>query len=56
MAIQIIVIRANYIKAKIKNMQQYSKYKLCNEKDKITNHIISECNNLAQKEYKTWHD
>ena len=29
---------------------------ICGDRDKTTNHIISECSKLAQKEYKTRHD
>ena len=37
-------------------MQQNSKCGLCGDGDETINHIISECNKLAQKEYKTRHD
>ena len=37
-------------------MQQNSKYRLGEDRDKIVNHIISECSKLAQKEYKTRQD
>ena len=43
-------IRTNYIKAKIDNMQWKSKCRLCSDKDKIINHIISK---RALKEYKS---
>ena len=39
------VIRTNHIK-----------YRLCGDRDETINHMISECNKLAQKEYKTRHD
>ena len=29
---------------------------LCGDRDKTINHIISKCNKLAQKEFKTRHD
>ena len=32
--------------------QQNSKYRLCSDRDKTINHIISECSKLSQ-EYKT---
>ena len=38
------------------NTQQNSKYRLCGDRDETIHHIISECNKLAQKEYKTRHD
>ena len=37
-------------------MQQNSKCRLCGDRDKTINHIISDCSKLAQKEYKTRHD
>ena len=49
-------IRTNHIKARIDKTQQNSKCKLCGDRDETINHIISECNKLAQKEYKTRHD
>ena len=49
-------IRTNHIKARIDKTQQNSKCRLCVDRDKTLNHIISECSKLAQKEYKTRHD
>ena len=49
-------IRTNHIKARIDKTQQNSKCRLCGDRDETTNHIISECSKLAQKEYKTRHD
>ena len=46
-------IRTNYDIAKIDKMQQNSKCRLRGDRDEIINHIISECSNLAQREYKT---
>ena len=37
-------------------MQQNNKYRLCGERDETSSHVISECNKLAQKEYKTRHE
>ena len=37
-------------------MQQNSKCKLCGDRDDMINHIVNECNKLAQKEYQTRHD
>ena len=45
-------IRTNHIKAGIDNTQQSSKCRLCGDRDETTNHIISECSKLGQKEYK----
>ena len=44
-----------HIKARIDKTQQNSKCRLCGDRDETTNHIISECSKLAQKEYKTRH-
>ena len=49
-------IRTNYIKARIDKMQQNSRFRLCSERDKTINYILSECSKLAQKEYKTRHN
>ena len=49
-------IRTNHIKARIDQMQQNSKCRLCGDRDETINHIISECSKLAQKEYKIRHD
>ena len=37
-------------------MQQYSKCRLCGDRDEKINHMISECSKLEQKENKTRHD
>ena len=49
-------VRTNHIKARIDKTQQSSKCRLCGDREKTINHIISECSKLAQKEYKTRHD
>ena len=49
-------VRTNHIKVRIDKMQQNSKCRICSDRDKTINHIISECSKLAQKEYKTRHD
>ena len=49
-------IRTNHIKAWIDKTQQNSKCRQCSDRDETINHIISECNKLAQKEYKARHD
>ena len=36
--------------------QQNSKCRLCGDRDETIDHLISECYELAQKEYKTRHD
>ena len=49
-------IRTNHIKARIDKTQQNSSGRLCDDRDETTNHIISECSKLAQKEYNTRHE
>ena len=49
-------MRANYIKAQIEKEQQKSWCRLNSDKDETINHIISECNKLAQNEYQTRQD
>ena len=49
-------IRTNYIKAKIDHTQQNSKCRLCREKYKTINCIVSEWGKQVQKEFKIWHD
>ena len=49
-------IRTNYIKARIDKTLQNNKCRLCGDRDKTINHIISECSESAQKEYKTRYD
>ena len=49
-------IRTNHIKARIDKTQQNSKCRLCGDGDETINHIISECNKLAQRVYKERHD
>ena len=56
MAAQEQAIRTNVIKAKIDKTQEESKCRMCGQVDETVNHIISECSNLAQKEYKRRHD
>ena len=50
------VIRTNQIKARIHKTQQNSKCRLCGDRDKTVNHMLSECSKLAQKETKSRHD
>ena len=54
MAAQNSAIRTNHIKARIDKTQQNSKCRRCGDRDETINHIISECNKLAQ-EYKARH-
>ena len=49
-------IRTNYIKARIDKTQQNTKCRLRGDRDETITHIMSKCNKLAQKRYKTRHD
>ena len=49
-------MRTNHIKVRIDKMQQNSKCTLCGDRDETINHILSECDKLAKKEYKSRHD
>ena len=53
MAAQNSVIRTNHIKARIDKAQPNSKCKLCCDRNKTINPIVSKCSKLAQKEYKS---
>ena len=46
------VIRVKYINAKIDKTQKNTKCRICDDRDKTIDHIISECSKLAQKKYK----
>ena len=49
-------LRTNYVKFNIDKSVDSPLCRLCGEKDEMINLIISECNKLAQKEYKRRHD
>ena len=40
----------------LKNMQQNIRYRLCQDRYETINHIMSEYNKFAQKEYRTRHE
>ena len=42
--------------AEARNTQLLSTVELCDDRDEMINHIISECSKFAQKECKTRHD
>ena len=56
MAAQNSAIRTNHIEERIDKTQQNSECRLCGDRDKTINHIISECSKVARKEYKARHD
>ena len=49
-------LRTNYVKLNIDKSVDSPLRRLCGEKVETINHIISECNKLAQTEYKRRHD
>ena len=49
-------IKTDNIKARIDKTSQISKCRLFGNRDNTTNHRISECSKLAQKEYMTRHN
>ena len=56
MAAQDQALRTNNIRGAIDGEQISRKCRLCKTKDETINHIVSECPNLAQKQYKERHD
>ena len=49
-------IRTNYVKHKIDKTAQSPLCRMCHKKSETISHIVSECEKLAQKEYKRRHD
>ena len=49
-------IRTNYVKHKIDKTAQSPLCRMCDKKSETISHIVSECEKLAQKEYKRRHD
>ena len=49
-------IRMNYVKHKIVKTAQSPLCRMCDKKSETISHIVSECEKLAQKEYKRRHD
>ena len=56
MAAQNQSIRTNLVKARIDKSQGDSLCRMCRKVDESTDHIVSGCSKLAQKEYKRRHD
>ena len=48
--------KTNLMKAKIDETQEHSTCRICGKADASINHLLSECNKMAQKEYKRRHD
>ena len=49
-------IQRSYVKQKIDKTVQSTLCKMCDKKSETISHIVSECEKLAQKEYKRKHD
>ena len=49
-------IRTNYVKHKIDKQAKPPLCRMCDKKSETISHIVSECEKLAQKEYKRRHD
>ena len=49
-------LRTNYIKHKIDHTREDDKCRMCGQKGETVWHITSECEKLAQREYKRRHD
>ena len=49
-------IRTNYVKHKVDKTAQSPLCRICDKKSESISHIVSECEKLAQKEYKRRHD
>ena len=45
-------IKINYAEARIDEMKQKSRCRLCSDRDDTINHNITQCSKLAQREYK----
>ena len=55
-SVQNNAIRINFDEVKIDCTQQNSKCRLCEGRDEMLNHIVSECNKPTEKECSTRHD
>ena len=49
-------LRTNFVKFNIDKSVDSPLFRMCNQKGETVNHILSECEMLAQKEYKRRHD
>ena len=49
-------IRTNYVKRRIDKTPQSPLCRMCDKKSEAISHIVSECEKLAQKDYKRRHD
>ena len=49
-------IRKNYVKHKMEKTAQSPLWRMCDKKSETISHIVSECEKLAETEYKRRHD
>ena len=56
MAAQEQAIRTKNVKVRNVKTQENSKCRVCEKAEESVNYVLSECSNLAQKEYKRRHD
>ena len=57
LAAQDKALRTNWIKRNVDKENILSKCRMCGEREETIAHIVSECQKLAQREYKSWrHD
>ena len=56
LAAQDQALGTNYRKGRIERNRKSAKCRMCKEKDETVTHLVSDCSNLAQKEYKRRHD
>ena len=55
-AVQEQALRTNYVKCKIDKSIESPMCRMCKERGESVYHVISECKELAQREYKRRHD
>ena len=49
-------IRTNYVKHEIEKTAQSTLCRMCGKKSETVSHIVSECDKLAQKQYRRRHN
>ena len=50
------VLKTNWIRKNIDGQEVSEKCRMCGERDESITHLIAECKNLAQKDYKQIHN
>ena len=57
LAAQDQALRTNWVKSNVDKENISSKCRMCGEREETIAHVVSECQKLAQREYKSWrHD